>query len=187
MEGPKSVELTRTQIVDTLNTVLMDSGNPRKFPPADRSAAKGLLAKIEALPEYDKKFNGFPRPEEQEKARKELLPLLQRREEEKDPEKLKAIEAELEPARQKFADMEKAYIEGVLFVPWDRKERAVAWKFYRAELLGACTMPREAFILGIAKALGKSGDAQDALNEAIEESEEKEPKEPEDVKPELVK
>lgn len=189
MEGPKSVEVKRLQVIDILNSVLLEEGKPAKLDPADRSHAKEILAKVEAMPEFDKKRGGFNPPEKEPAIRARLLELDAKRKDEKNPEEIEKINTAFDAAQRELDEAIAEYFDKQLLVAWDKAERRHIWKVYRKELLGKCTLQRESFILGIAKVLGKSGDAQDALDEAIEEQNkaDKEEDTPEPVKPELVR
>ncbi|MFH0907796.1 MAG: hypothetical protein V1929_03410 [bacterium] len=188
MEGPKSVELKRLQVIEVLNKVMAT-----KAKPADRVIPRKILEAVEGMPEFDKAAKGFKKLEGEQamidaiEAAKAIFESPTTT-----PEEKATAEKAGEAGRKKLDEAVKNYFEEKLLVPWERKERKLIWEQYRKEFEAECTLPREDAIVAIGAALGKSGEIEDMYADAIEEAEKAEAAEEKaeaapPVKPELVK
>ncbi len=186
MEGPKSVELKKAQVIEILRKILAV-----KAKPADRVIPRKVLETVEGMAEFDKDGKRFRPPANEAELQARGQAIVEARDaKDATPEIKAAKERELQELNAELNNLVKHWVEDPVFVPWDRSERKFIWEQFRKEFEGECTIEREDQIVDIGNALGKSGEIADMLAEAVEEHEKNEKAEeetPEPAKPELVK
>lgn len=193
MEGPKSVELTKQQVIEVIRKVGAFKGKL-----TERVQPRKVQETVFELEEWDEKIGGFPPP-------KEILDLEKKVREADEARGALAKQADGKPNQEEAAKAERAFSEILaefaakrdawhnkpVFVPWSKPERRWIWEQFRKELEGECTLAREDVLVALGKALGKSGEIEDMIAEAIEESEKQDEKEEEPAPvapaPQLVK